>query len=74
MPNPQLAANFGTNAGAPTAANWNSNNPDAFVYDTTNHNLYYSSDGTAAHAIEVAHIATGVPPTTAQVAAAVHIY
>jgi hypothetical protein len=40
-----------------------------FAFNTTNHELYYSPDATVAHAIDLAHITTGVPT-----AASVHTF
>jgi hypothetical protein len=54
-----LAA-FTTATDATQAGTWN-NSANQFVFNTDSNELYYSVDGTAAHAIDLAHIATGVP-------------
>ena len=68
------ATQFQSGAGGPTATSFNEAGgaTDKFYYDTTGQNLWYSADN-GVHAIEVAHLATGVP-TPAQVAAAVHVF
>jgi hypothetical protein len=38
-----------------------------FGFNTANQELYYSADATAAHAIDIAHIATGVQPPAASI-------
>ena len=65
---------FQSGAGGPTATSFNEAGgaTDKFYYDTTGQNLWYSADN-GVHAIEVAHLATGVP-TAAQVATAVHTF
>ena len=54
------AAQYETGAGAPTVAAW-TGVTNQFYVDTTGHNLWYSANGTAANAVEVAHLATGIP-------------
>jgi hypothetical protein len=68
------ATQFQSGAGGPTLSSWNEPGgaTDKFYYDTNGHNLWYSADN-GAHAIEIAHLATGAP-TPAQVAAAVHVF
>jgi hypothetical protein len=65
---------FQSGAGGPTATSFSEAGgaTDKFYYDTTGQNLWYSADN-GVHAIEVAHLATGVP-TAAQVATAVHTF
>jgi len=53
-------AGFTTAPLANLAAAWNGST-DQFIFTTDSHDLYYSPDGTAAHAIDLAHMATGVP-------------
>jgi len=63
------AGQFSSGVGAP--ASWTAG-ADKFYFDTANNNLWYSSDGTAAHQVELAHLSTGI--TAAQAQAAVHVY
>jgi Ca2+-binding RTX toxin-like protein len=69
------ATQFQSGAGGPTVTSFNEAGgaTDKFYYDTTGQNLWYSADG-GAHAIEIAHLATGIPPAAAAVAAAVHTF
>ena len=50
-------ANTDLVVGASTAFN----GPNHFAFNTVNQELYFSPDATAAHAIDLAHLATGVP-------------
>ena len=59
-----LVAAFTTATDATQPAAWNGST-DQFIFNTDHNDLWYSPDGTAAHAIDLAHIATGVPPATA---------
>jgi len=52
-------------SGATTASAFNGTNH--FGFNTATHELYYSADATAAHAIDLATISTGVQPTAASV-------
>src|SRR5258708_29696458 len=54
------AAQYETGAGAPTVAAW-TGVTNQFYVDTTNQNLWYSTNVAAANAVEAAHFATGVP-------------
>ncbi len=63
---PISGTQFTTGSGAPTAATGIAN---SFYFDSTNHNLWYSPDGTVAHEVELAHLSTGVPT-----AASIHTY
>ncbi|MHC2816877.1 T1SS-143 domain-containing protein [Bradyrhizobium huanghuaihaiense] len=36
-----------------------------FFFNTSNNELYYSADNTAAHAVDLAHISTGIPQANA---------
>jgi VCBS repeat-containing protein len=55
-----------TDATQPTAWNGSANQ---FVFNTSQNELYYSDNGTAAHAVDLAQIATGIPA-----AGAIHIF
>src|SRR5437588_95847 len=44
-----------------TAASTTFNGMNHFAFNTSNQELYFSPDATAAHAIDLAHIATGLP-------------
>lgn len=48
---------------AQTAA-WNGTT-NQFVFNTANHELFYSANGSAATAIDLAHVSTGIPAATA---------
>jgi Ca2+-binding RTX toxin-like protein len=62
--NTSTLAAFTTATDATQAAAWNGS-ANQFVFNTQHNELYYSADGTAAHAIDLAQIATGVPAPTA---------
>jgi hypothetical protein len=51
---------------ATQAAAWNGTS-NQFVFNTNSHELYYSADGTAAHAIDLAQLGTGVVPAAANI-------
>ena len=58
------AAQFTTATDATQAAAWNGT-ADKFVFNTDHNELYYSVNGTAANAIDLAHVSTGIPAATA---------
>jgi T1SS-143 domain-containing protein len=58
------ATQFNTGAGAPTSggAAWaESTATDKFYFDATNHNLWFSANGTGSDQVQLAHLSTGVP-------------
>ena len=65
------ATQFTSGSGDPTAGSWAAG-ADKFYYDTTNHNVWYSADGTVNHQVELAHLSTGI--TAPQAAAAIHVF
>jgi len=62
--NTSALAAFTTATDVTQPAAWNGST-NQFVFNTTHNELYYSVDGTAAHAIDLAHVSTGVPAATA---------
>jgi Ca2+-binding RTX toxin-like protein len=56
----ELVSGQGTGSGNADPSNL-FNGVNHFAFNTTTHELYYSPDTTAAHAIDLAHISTGVP-------------
>jgi len=61
------AGQFTSGSGDPTAGSWTAG-ADKFYFDTANNHLWYSDNGTAAHQVELAKLATGLT------AAAVHVF
>jgi hypothetical protein len=62
--NTSTLAAFTTATDATQATAWNGS-ANQFVFNTDHNELYYSDNGTAAHALDLAHVATGVPAATA---------
>ena len=62
--NSSTLAAFTQATDATQATTWNGS-VNQFVFNTTHNELYYSADGTAAHAVDLAHLGTGVPAATA---------
>ncbi|WMT72021.1 DUF5801 repeats-in-toxin domain-containing protein [Bradyrhizobium sp. Ash2021] len=58
------AGQFSSATDATQAAAWNGTT-NQFVFNTNHNELYYSADGTAAHAVDLAHVSTGIPAATA---------
>jgi Ca2+-binding RTX toxin-like protein len=63
------ATQFNSLAGAPVSggAAWSegpSGTTDKFYFDTTNHNLWFSANGTGSDQVQLAHLSTGVVAAT----------
>ncbi|MCP1834223.1 hypothetical protein J2R76_002560 [Bradyrhizobium sp. USDA 4532] len=62
--NTATLASFTTVTDANQAASWNGST-NQFLFNTTHNELWYSANGTAAAAVDLAHISTGVPAANA---------